>query len=584
MKTIVQVTLKSGVTLEADAVVCTIPLGVLKEGSVKFDPPLPVPKQLAIQQLGSGLFNKCAMTFTKQFWQNSDFLGMVDSQHSYLILNASKYTGKPVLLFLYGGAFAKEIEEWTDHDVVNDCLAILRRICGRECVTTPIDYHVTRWGKDPYSRMSFTYVPSGVDGLSEFKAMSQPICDHTGTIPVLMFAGEHTTPYHPSTIHGAYLSGIREAYRLDCALEPEANNFLDFTEENVYERTFAIKRKSKDTPGRQNGSNVATVASDADALSDVPSRIRHPKNTIQSYQRRRRNVRDGMTLRRRPKSYFNLNISNSRKKDDKRVAAPSAMLPRGPSLVVDNATDTILSNTSSPMPTRRSQRTNTDSLPAPVEHVSAAKTISAMRSLGTITSPSRRSQRTTSTKVVLSNGKNAHVLPDSAASSSTLNNDMIAVGTEDPFATAESVLRERRALENRILMRGLESYGPDYDFILKSVLPIYQNVNNHTAELDDGLATINRQQLEQRCVKLSRKNQRLNAQREAAVLHYHKSWIATNIASPASKNKTRADIPNGKVATKSHLFAASPSRESAAHMTTTRSGRTSKRPATMLLS
>ena len=604
----VQVTLQSGITLEADAVVCTIPLGVLKEGSVTFDPPLPLPKQLAIQQLGSGLFNKCALTFAKQFWQNSDFLGMVDAQHSYLILNASKYTNQPVLLFLYGGAFAKEIEEWTDHDVVSDCLSILRRICGRECVTTPIDYHVTRWGKDPYSRMSFTYVPSGVNGLSEFKAMSQPIYDHTGTVPVLMFAGEHTTPYHPSTIHGAYLSGIREAYRYDCALDPEANHFLEFTEDNVYERTFSIKRKLKDASTIQKDSS--TVTASMEAVVDTPSRTQLPttgvslrptnhQKTVQSYARRRyQNGSNGMmTLRHRPKSYFTLNTSKSREVDDNRGAVPAAARSTEPNHVVDQSSNVHLSNTASPIPTRRSQRNNTDYSKSPVQPesvvllngITVAKAKSTRRSTVGTTSPSRRSQRTTPTKVSQSHGKNGHVFPDQITSSSIMKRDTIANDVEDHVATAAAIHRERQVLENRILLRSLESYGPDYDFIYKTVLPIYQNGTQPATTISNDEMPFERRHLEQRCARLLRKTERINAQREATVLHYYKSWIATEIAPPTSaaevetsKKRTKSNATNGK-ATKTHVFAV-PQARALATPTTTRSGRTSKRPATMLLS
>ena len=41
-----------------DAVLVTVPLGVLKAGSIAFVPPLPERKQGAIQRLGFGLLNK----------------------------------------------------------------------------------------------------------------------------------------------------------------------------------------------------------------------------------------------------------------------------------------------------------------------------------------------------------------------------------------------------------------------------------------------------------------------------------------------------------------------------------------------
>lgn len=40
------------------------------------------------------------------------------------------------------------------------------------------------------------------------------MCDRRGR-PRILFAGEATTRYHPSTVHGAWLTGLREATRLD---------------------------------------------------------------------------------------------------------------------------------------------------------------------------------------------------------------------------------------------------------------------------------------------------------------------------------------------------------------------------------
>ena len=48
----------NGQSIQADAVVLTPPLGVLKSGSITFDPELPVHKRDAISRLGFGLLNK----------------------------------------------------------------------------------------------------------------------------------------------------------------------------------------------------------------------------------------------------------------------------------------------------------------------------------------------------------------------------------------------------------------------------------------------------------------------------------------------------------------------------------------------
>lgn len=49
---------------------------------------------------------------------------------------------------------------------------------------------------------------------AEYDALSEPVYDGRGK-PRILFAGEATTRYHPSTVHGAWLTGLREATRLD---------------------------------------------------------------------------------------------------------------------------------------------------------------------------------------------------------------------------------------------------------------------------------------------------------------------------------------------------------------------------------
>lgn len=54
----VRVTCQDGAVFEADEVVVTTPLGVLKSGSITFDPPLPGWKEEVIERMGFGLLNK----------------------------------------------------------------------------------------------------------------------------------------------------------------------------------------------------------------------------------------------------------------------------------------------------------------------------------------------------------------------------------------------------------------------------------------------------------------------------------------------------------------------------------------------
>jgi hypothetical protein len=254
----VQVRTKSGKTLEADAIVCTLPLGIMEippgdQGHVEFIPPLPSRKREAIARLGFGHYNKCALSFPQAFWNSAaDFIGVVGSPicgTNVLFCNVSIIHNLPVIVVIYGGQYAKEVEQLTDDVVVRECMELLRRICGKRSIPSPIDYTMTRWGKDRWARGSFSYCPVGIDGTKELQKMSEPIYESSFSTfpksyhPLIMFAGEATSPYHPSTIHGAYLSGIREAYRLDFALYPKENKNLKFKDSFIFRRTFGGLRR-----------------------------------------------------------------------------------------------------------------------------------------------------------------------------------------------------------------------------------------------------------------------------------------------------------------------------------------------------
>ena len=69
----VQVSSKSA-TAEYDAVVVTVPLGVLKAGTIQFTPALPANKQKAIQRLGMGTLDKIYLQFDDPFWDKEPHL------------------------------------------------------------------------------------------------------------------------------------------------------------------------------------------------------------------------------------------------------------------------------------------------------------------------------------------------------------------------------------------------------------------------------------------------------------------------------------------------------------------------------
>ena len=190
----------------ADQVIVTLPVGVLKKGNVKFIPPLPENKQQAVDVIGFGLLDKLFLKFPHVFWdKNKEILNWISDEHGRWNewLNIAAYTEKPVLLGFNAAEYARKTEQWSDEEIVNDAMSVLRTIYGTD-IPDPESWQITRWGKDPFAYGSYSF--NGVGASSDSRlALAETINDR------LFFAGEATSEDYPSTVHGAYLSGIEAA-------------------------------------------------------------------------------------------------------------------------------------------------------------------------------------------------------------------------------------------------------------------------------------------------------------------------------------------------------------------------------------
>ncbi len=205
----VRVATDSGAVLQADAVLVTLPLGVLKKGTVRFTPALPAAKQTAIDRLAMGVLNKVALVFPSVFWPTArDFLGFMSPQRGEfpVFMNAASFSRKPMLVAFTGGDFARGLEKLSDDDVVARALAVLRKMFGSE-VPAPTGRVVARWGSDPFAYGSYANVPVGAKS-SDHDVLAEPVGER------LFFAGEATHRAFAGTVHGALLSGRREAARI----------------------------------------------------------------------------------------------------------------------------------------------------------------------------------------------------------------------------------------------------------------------------------------------------------------------------------------------------------------------------------
>ncbi|KFK38718.1 hypothetical protein AALP_AA3G150900 [Arabis alpina] len=200
---------------QADMILCTVPLGVLKKRCIKFEPELPRRKLAAIDRLGFGLLNKVAMLFPSVFWGDDlDTFGSLNESsinrgEFFLFYAYHTVSGGPALVALVAGEAAQRFECTEPSTLLHRVLKKLRGIYGPKGVVVPdpIQTICTRWGSDPLSYGSYSHVRVGSSGV-DYDILAESLNNR------LFFAGEATTRQHPATMHGAYLSGLREASRI----------------------------------------------------------------------------------------------------------------------------------------------------------------------------------------------------------------------------------------------------------------------------------------------------------------------------------------------------------------------------------
>lgn len=193
-------------TITGARAVVTLPLGVLKGGSVTFSPALPAAKQAAIQALGMGLLNKCFLIFDRIFWpREPEFFYYIDLEEKRWAewINLAAYSGQPALMAFNAGSHARRLEDLADEAVIEEAMTVLRTLFGPQ-IPAPQSWQITRWAADPLARGSYSFYATRSTP-QDRATLAEPIEDR------LFFAGEATRTDHPSTVHGAYLSGLAAA-------------------------------------------------------------------------------------------------------------------------------------------------------------------------------------------------------------------------------------------------------------------------------------------------------------------------------------------------------------------------------------
>ena len=213
----IKVVLANGQTREADRVICTASLGVLKESiegkTMRVDPPLSEEKQKAIRTLDMPPGFRILFHMKEKFYPD---LTSANSMCSLL-------TDLDDLCFVYDAALGKDgvdtnvlafvavgnknAGEWSDLERSELGAAALRKIDelfdGKGSANIIRDPIVQNWAGEPYIRGAYTFSSGPAKhrhALAKAEGNGQ-----------LIFAGEHTSKKHNSLVPGAAYEGRRAA-------------------------------------------------------------------------------------------------------------------------------------------------------------------------------------------------------------------------------------------------------------------------------------------------------------------------------------------------------------------------------------
>lgn len=204
----IKVSTRDGRTFEADQIIVTLPLGVLKKQGLRFWPELPSWKKEAIARVGYGTFSKVFITYARSFWpETASWLESVRGKlpHIASFFNLQKFGGGTALVGLASGRSsdhlqglpAAEVKSWAE-----ESLALVSHD-----LPPATEIYRTTWSQDPWAEGAYSF-----PAVNESRTDRDLIGASVGA--KLHFAGEACQADFYGTVHAAWISGQRVAERI----------------------------------------------------------------------------------------------------------------------------------------------------------------------------------------------------------------------------------------------------------------------------------------------------------------------------------------------------------------------------------
>jgi len=197
-----------GKTYEADRVLVTVSVGVLKSESIEFTPALDGKKKKAIAAIHFRPGLKVALKFSDTFYHSAIECASNAGERAYYDIAFGKETESHVLGFLCTGEESRRyIEYSSDEALVQVLLEELDQMyTGRATELFTGEYRIERWSEYEYTRGTWTQAFE--ENPNHLRHLNRSLNNK------VFFAGEINDPYRQMGVPGAILSGYHSIDRL----------------------------------------------------------------------------------------------------------------------------------------------------------------------------------------------------------------------------------------------------------------------------------------------------------------------------------------------------------------------------------
>jgi monoamine oxidase len=190
--------------VEADAVICTIPFGVLRHIAVT--PEWTPEKRKVIDGLNYGPVVRTTYQVSRRYWEDEGLNGFGTSDKNFEAWHPT--FGKPgrrgLLQAYVFEDYAHHLDELSESDRIEQAISDMDEVHPglRQHLETVV---IKSWANDPWQKGAYVvYQPGQEEWYPE-------ICKREGRV---WFAGEHASPW-PAWMQGALVSGIKAAQEIN---------------------------------------------------------------------------------------------------------------------------------------------------------------------------------------------------------------------------------------------------------------------------------------------------------------------------------------------------------------------------------